>query len=51
MTELALDIRGVSKRYAAHVAVADLSLARPSPAGGSLVETELAGPESQFAEQ
>jgi ABC-2 type transport system ATP-binding protein len=29
MTELALDIRGVSKRYAEHVAVADLSLAIP----------------------
>jgi len=29
MSDLALDIRGVSKRYAAHVAVAELSLAVP----------------------
>jgi ABC-2 type transport system ATP-binding protein len=29
MSDLALDIRGISKRYAAHVAVAELSLAVP----------------------
>ena len=43
MTELALDIRGVSKRYAAHVAVADLSLAVPRGAVYGLLGPNGAG--------
>ncbi len=43
MTELALDIRGVSKRYAAHVAVQDLSLAVPRGAVYGLLGPNGAG--------
>ena len=43
MTELALDIRGVSKRYAANVAVADLSLAVPRGAVYGLLGPNGAG--------
>ncbi len=43
MTELALDIRGVAKRYAAHVAVADLSLAVPRGAVYGLLGPNGAG--------
>ncbi len=43
MTELALDIRGVSKRYAAHVAVRDLSLAVPRGAVYGLLGPNGAG--------
>jgi ABC-2 type transport system ATP-binding protein len=43
MTELALDIQGVSKRYAAHVAVADLSLAVPRGAVYGLLGPNGAG--------
>ena len=43
MTDLALDIRGVSKRYAAHVAVADLSLAVPRGAVYGLLGPNGAG--------
>ena len=43
MTDLALDIRGVSKRYAAHVAVRDLSLAVPRGAVYGLLGPNGAG--------
>jgi len=43
MTELALDIRGISKRYAAHVAVHDLSLAVPRGAVYGLLGPNGAG--------
>ena len=43
MTDLALEIRGVSKRYAAHVAVRDLSLAVPRGAVYGLLGPNGAG--------
>jgi ABC-2 type transport system ATP-binding protein len=43
MTELAIDIRGISKRYAAHVAVRDLSLAVPRGAVYGLLGPNGAG--------
>ncbi|MFN0097295.1 MAG: ABC transporter ATP-binding protein [Gemmatimonadaceae bacterium] len=43
MTELALDIRGVSKRYAEHVAVRDLSLSVPRGAVYGLLGPNGAG--------
>jgi ABC-2 type transport system ATP-binding protein len=43
MTELALEIRGVSKRYAEHVAVRDLSLAVPRGAVHGLLGPNGAG--------
>ncbi len=43
MTDLALDIRGISKRYAAHVAVDDLTLAVPRGAVYGLLGPNGAG--------
>jgi ABC-2 type transport system ATP-binding protein len=43
MTELAIDIRGISKRYAEHVAVRDLSLAVPRGAVYGLLGPNGAG--------